>query len=532
MLTELAVHDLGVISDLTLGIGPGMTALTGETGAGKTLLVEALDLLVGGRADTQLVRPGATEALVEGRFELDGTERILARSVLSAGRSRAWIDGRMAPVSALGSLGRDLVDLHGQHSHQSLLRQEAQRAVLDSFAGLGLDAGEVSALRSEVRALDAALAELGGDDEARQREVQLLGFQIDELAAAHLGGEDEDEHLAAEEERLARAGSHREACMAALAALAADGGGAIETVGLAVGSLGGHPPLEDSEGRLRAVEDELSEVAAELRRALESLEDDPHRLEEVIARRRLLADLRRKYGPSHAEVVAFARKAEERLSEIQSLEGRARSLQGDRADTASRLSAAEARLGEARRAAALGLASAVEAHLHTLALPAARFVVEVGERDPGDEVTFLLGPNPGEPCLPLARVASGGELARTMLATRLVGDVGPATLVFDEVDAGIGGEAALAVGAALASLAEERQVLVVTHLPQVAAFADQQVLVTKAESDGRTIAVARPLAPADRVVELSRMLSGQPQSTTARDHAEELLEVAARQRGR
>jgi DNA repair protein RecN (Recombination protein N) len=530
MLTELAVHDLGVISDLTLGIGPGMTALTGETGAGKTLLVEALDLLVGGRADTQLVRPGATEALVEGRFELDGTERILARSVASAGRSRAWIDGRMAPVSALGSLGRDLVDLHGQHSHQSLLRQEAQRAVLDSFAGL--DAGEVSALRSELRALDAALAELGGDDEARQREIQLLGFQIDELVAAHLGGEDEDEHLAAEEERLARAGSHREACMAALATLAADSDGAIETVGLAVGSLSGHLPLADSEGRLRAVEDELSEVASELRRALESLEDDPERLEEVIARRRLLADLRRKYGPSHAEVVAFARRAEERLLEIQSLEGRARSLQGDRADTASRLSAAEARLGEARRAAAPGLASAVEAHLRTLALPAARFVVDVGERDPGDQVTFSLGPNPGEPCLPLARVASGGELARTMLATRLVGDVGPATLVFDEVDAGIGGEAALAVGAALASLAEERQVLVVTHLPQVAAFADRQVLVTKAESDGRTVAVARPLEPADRVVELSRMLSGQPQSTTARDHAEELLEVAARQRGR
>ncbi len=532
MLLELAVRDLGVIAELSLEFGPGMTALTGETGAGKTLLVEALELLVGGRADALLVRPGADEALVEGRFEIEGEEHVLARSIPSSGRSRAWIDGRMAPISALGSLGRDLVDLHGQHSHQSLLAQEAQRAVLDAFAGLGLDAAELAEVRSQLRAADAALAEFGGDAAAREREIELLRFQVDELAGARLTDEDEDEVLVAEEERLARAGSHREACMEGLASLSAETHGAIDALGTAVSAVSGHAPLSEAETRLRAIEAELVDATAELRETLESLEDDPERLEAVIARRRLLGELRRKYGPTLGDVMAFARRAEERLAEIASLRARAATLEAERTDAAARVATVEARLGQARRDASSRLAAAIEGHLRALAMPAARFEVEVGGTDPGDRVSFLLGANPGEPCLPLARVASGGELARAMLAARLVGSVGPPTLIFDEVDAGIGGEAALEVGRALASLAPERQVLVVTHLPQVAAFADHQVSVTKSESDGRTVAEARALGPADRVVELSRMLSGQPASATARDHAEELLEVAARQRGR
>jgi DNA repair protein RecN (Recombination protein N) len=519
-----------------------MTALTGETGAGKTLLVEALELLVGGRADPLLVRPGADEAVVEGRFELDGEEVVLARSIPVTGRSRGWLDTRMVPASVLADTGAALVDLHGQHAHQSLLSQAAQRAALDTFGGV--DHAPVDDGRTRLASIDESLAGLGGDGRSRARELDLLAFQLEELDGAGLGDPAEDDMLAREEEALADATAHREAAATALAALRGDGTGtgtqpgatggvnAVEALGAAVGAVAGRAPLAEVETRLRSLEAELADTATELRQAHEHLEDDPARLAVVRDRRQLLTGLRRKYGDTLADVIAFAEAARARRAELESHEERVAGLEAERQRAMAALAEAEAALGASRRTAAPRLARAVQANLRDLAMPRAHMQVAVGSTDPGDDVTFMLGANPGEPALPLAKVASGGELSRAMLATRLVLSEAPPTLVFDEVDAGVGGEAALAVGRALAVLGSHHQVLVVTHLPQVAAFADHQVAVRKRERGGRTVAEVVPLDDSARVVELSRMLSGRPESATGRDHAEELLTAAARERRR
>jgi DNA repair protein RecN (Recombination protein N) len=527
VLTELAVRDLGVIDDLRLVLSPGMTALTGETGAGKTLVVEAIELLVGGRADGVLVRKGADEARVEGRFVVDDDERVLARVVPARGRSRAYIDGRMATAAELASVGADLVDLHGQHAHQSLLSPAAQRTALDQSGGI--DRGPLLDARRAVADIDDALAALGGDPRARAREVDLLRFQVAEIDGAGVVDAEEEKALEAEEEALAGAQANREAGWASYTALTEDGG-AADAIGAAIAAIAGRGPWAPIEARLRSVADELAEAAADLRHAAEQMAEDPERLDAVRTRLRLLADVRRKYGETLSHVMAFATEARSRLRELEEHDQRALTLDRERTVAVDRVAKAAAAVAAARRRAAPGMAAAVEGRLQELALAGARFDVIVNGDDPADDVEFLLGPNPGEPLLPLAKTASGGELARAMLALRLVLTQGPPTLVFDEVDAGIGGEAALAVGRSLAAVAEHHQVLVVTHLPQVAAFAHEQVAVAKEEKDGRTIASARAVREGERVVELSRMLSGQPGSAAARDHAEELLAAASRHR--
>ena len=548
MLVELRLRDVGVIAGLDLLLRPGMTALTGETGAGKTLLVEAIELLVGGRADGVLVRSGADEAWVEGRFVVGQDEVVLARAVPAAGRSRAYVDGRMASVTTLAEVGARLVDLHGQHAHQSLLAGPVQRAALDVFAGV--DLAPLVAARQRLRQVDAELAALGGDEQARAREADLLRHQVEELDAAAITGPTEDAELEAEEDRLSDASGHREAAARAHEALTGDGG-VLDRLGTAQAALARRAPLSELEERLRGVSSEASEVAVDLRAMLDRLDDDPERLASVQSRRRLLWELARKYAPGPggrpgpgalAEVLAAAEEARQRLAALDRHAETAARLERARAEALAAVERAEAAVGRARRAAAPRFGQAVEAHLRELAMPGGRFEVRVGDEDPGDDVSFLLSANPGEPPGFLNKVASGGELARTMLAVRLVlgalpsGGPVPPTMVFDEVDAGIGGQAARAVGRALAALASrseegtERQVLVVTHLPQVAAFADHQVAVGKAERDGRTVAEARRVAGEERVVELSRMLSGQPESGAARRHAEELLAAAARER--
>jgi DNA repair protein RecN (Recombination protein N) len=524
MLVELRVRDLGVIESVALDLGPGMTALTGETGAGKTLLVDALELLVGGRADPGLVRPGASEALVEGRFTVDDEEVILARAVPARGRSRAWIDGRMAPVSALADAGSRLLELHGQHSQQSLLDAPAQRRALDTFAGT--DLGPLIAARARRRALLAELESLGGDDRARARQADLVRYQLSEIDAAGLQDLDEEDVLATVEERLSEAAAHRDAAATALAAL--DGGDdrapdVIGLLGAARAALDGRSPLAELNGRLASLQADATDAASELRHVVETWEDDPERLEEVRARRQLLRDLSRKYGEGPAGILAFAAEARHELALLDAAEVRAGEVRTEIEQAESEVEAAEAAVGTARRRAAPELARAVEERLRRLAMPHARIEVTVGEHDPGDDVTFLLGANPGEAVLPLAKVASGGELARAMLALRLVLTDAPATMVFDEVDAGVGGEAAQAVGSALAEVAQRHQVLVVTHLAQVAACARQQLGVRKEVTGDRTVAHATVLHDDDRVVELARMLSGRPDSATARRHAEELL---------
>jgi DNA repair protein RecN (Recombination protein N) len=529
VLIELRVRDLGVIDELHLLLGPGMTALTGETGAGKTLVVEAIELLVGGRSDPSRVRAGATEAFVEGRFATADGEVVLARAVPASGRSRAYIDGRMAPVSQLGEVGGALVDLHGQHAHQSLLSATVQRAALDRFGGV--DVSRRDSARRELQRVAAELEALGGDARARAREIDLLRFQVEELRAAAVVDPDEDTVLSAEEERLADAAAHRAAAASAWAALS-DEGGARDAVATAIARLAGRGPFGPVAARLDAVAAELADLATDLMAAGEELADDPERLAIVQARRQALTALRRKYGDSLADVIAYAEEAGDRLSQLESYDARAAALDGERAAAADALQAAESAIGKARRKAGPKLGAAVGEQLPALALDGAVFDVVV-EGDAGDDVTFLLSANTGEPARPLAKVASGGELARCMLATRLVlRDPTVPTLVFDEVDAGVGGQAAVAVGRALATLAADQQVLVVTHLPQVAAFADHHVAVVKDTAAGRSLASASTLDDTMRVAELTRMLAGLPDSDTGREHADELLRTARQERAR
>jgi DNA repair protein RecN (Recombination protein N) len=547
VLLELAVRDLGVIPELRLVLGPGMTAVTGETGAGKTMVVDAIELLVGGRADPMLVRTGASEAWVEGRFVRagdpagDGESRevVLSRAIPRTGRSRAYIDGRLATAGELAALGAALVDLHGQHAHQSLLHSAAQRESLDRFGGVDLD--PLRAARYDVAHVVDELTALGGDERARARELDLVRYQVGEIDGAAVEGPDEDERLEAEEDLLADAAAHRAAASGALAALSGDGDGngasdgaasASDALGAAVAAVAGRAPFRDAEARLRALAAELTDVAAELRTAGESIDEDPARLDAVRERRQLLHDLRRKYGDTLADVLAEGERLRGRLAQLEDHDRRAAELDAALIEARKVEAAAAAVVAAARREAAPPLAQRIQANLAELAMPKAEVAIEVRGVDPGDDVEVLLAANPGTPPLPLAKVASGGELARTMLALRLVLTGAPPTLVFDEVDAGIGGTAALAVGRSLARLAGEHQVLVVTHLPQVAAYADEQVQVAKQTDEAATVSQARVLDRPERVIELSRMLSGQPDSDAARTHAAELLASAAGERGR
>ncbi len=532
MLVELAVRDLGVIAELRLLLGPGMTVVTGETGAGKTMVVDAIELLVGGRSDPALVRTGADEAWVEGRFVKpggDGGEVIVARAIPRNGRSRAYVDGRLATAQVLAELGDELVDLHGQHAHQSLLHPAAQREALDRFGGVDLE--PLRAARRDIQQITAELDALGGDERARARELDLVRYQVGEIDAAEIQGPEEDSELEALEDVLADATAHREAAAAAVEALSGEGATA-DALGSAIAVLAGRMPFADHEQRLRALAAELTDAAAEVRLTAEEIDQDPQRLAQIRERRQVLHDLRRKYGDTLADVLAEGERLHTRLAELEDHDRRAEELDARLSDARRAEAGAAAAVGKARRAAAPDLAERVRSNLLELAMPNARVEVRVPDDDPGDDVELLLAANPGTPPLPLAKVASGGELARTMLALRLVLTSAPPTLVFDEVDAGIGGKAAVAVGRALSRLAAERQVLVVTHLPQVAAYADAQVRVAKQSDESSTVSHVHLLDDGERVIELSRMLSGLPDSTAAREHAIELLASAAGDRGR
>ncbi len=535
MLIELRIENLGIIEEMQVVVGGGLTVITGETGAGKTLVVEALELLAGTRADTSLVRPGADEARVDGRFEdpLTGEEIVVARVVPADGRSRAYIDGRLATVSELNDLGARLIDLHGQHAHQSLLAPSMQRAVLDTFAGPpALKPLADYQTRAELRAIETAMQGLGGDERSRAREISLLEYQINEINEAGLEDPDEAAVREREEEALAGAAEDREALMAAHDAI---DGRAVDAVGVAAAALTARTTSPELTARVRALQAELSELAHDLRVAGESVIEDPERLEAVRLRRRLLRELERKYGETLVEVLEHRDEAADRLAELVGHAARTMALEADRERVESVAATAAAKLHKARVGAAGTLADAVQERMRRLAMPHADLAISVEAAEPGedgtDRVVFLLAANAGEAAQPLSKVASGGELSRAMLALRVAlaargGRGRGPVLVFDEVDAGIGGEAGAAVGRELAALAESAQVLCITHLAQVAACADAQVVVRKAEHGGRTTASARAVEGEDRVAELSRMLAGVEESAHARRHAEELLSEA------
>ena len=534
MLTELHIENLGVIESADLVLGAGLTAITGETGAGKTMLVEALDLVVGGRAEAIVVRHGAAAARVDARFLAGERELVLTRVVPANGRSRAYVDGRPATVTALADAAAELLDLHGQHAHQRLLSVTSQREALDAFGAV--DLGPLHAARARLTEIDAELATLGGDERARARELDLARFQLAELDAAGVTDAGEDEALDALEDVLGDALEHKAAGAGAHQALTADGGGR-DALAAAAAALAGRVPYRDLAERLAGLLAELDDVAAEVRDAAEGIDEDPARLAEVRARRQQLRDLCRKYGDTLADVMSYHREVAARVGELEAFDARASALDADRREALAAVAAAAAGVRLARERAAPELATAISMRLAELAMPNASVVCRVGDdatHDPaGDDVELLLAANPGTPPLPLAKVASGGELARTMLALRLVmigsrqdgGNHADAesTLVFDEVDAGIGGTAATAVARALAEVAKGDQVLVVTHLPQVAAAAATQISVTKHVHGERTTASAKLLGGAERVGEIARMLSGDEGGKAAERHARELL---------
>lgn len=528
MLTEIAIENLGIIENARISFAEGFTAFTGETGAGKTMLIEAINLVVGRRAETSVIRDGADEARVEARFVhmVDGEERetILCRVLSREGRSRAYVNNRMATVATLAELGESLVDIHGQHAHQKLLSSVIQRDSLDAFGGV--DVSQLRAAREKVTEIDAMLAALGGDEKSRVREIDLLQFQCDEIESASLRDSDEDEQLSREEDLLSDVVRHQEALWK-VAALLSDDGAVIDQLGQAVQALGSVTSVDEAASRLAALQAEARDLAHVVRDAAERSEENPERLEEIRVRRQLLRDLMRKYGDSLDDVIAFGAEARQRLDELTGYAERVADLENQKASALRALRQRQREVGDQRRKIAPVLAEAIEKRLRTLALPHAILQVSVGDADTdpaGDSVAFLLAANPGSAPQPLNKVASGGELARVMLALRLVLTGDPATMVFDEVDAGIGGAAAVAVASAMRELGNDHQVFAVTHLPQVAASAHHQVVVTKTVKSGKTFGSATPVADADRAGEIARMISGGVADESATTHARDLLE--------
>jgi len=538
VLTGLHVRDLALVEEIWLEFGSGLTVLSGETGAGKTVLVTALKLLLGERADSTLVRGGAAEALVEGTFLLDGREVLVRRRIAAEGRSRCTVDGEMATVAMLAELLGAHVDLHGQHEHQALLSPARHAGYLDRFAEPS--GGAVRAYRAawhEWTAARARLAEIEGALADRDRRAGHLRFQLSDIdsVAPRLG---EHEELDARLPRLRHAERLRGAAGNAWAALK-DEDGASDRLSAALASLatarGLDPSLDavgDAVGRLDV---ELQELAGALRAYAEDTEHDPAVLDETERRLQQLSDLMRKYGPSMAAVLDHRRDVAAELELLDAGEaGVARAEEAlGRAEKDLRVAAGA--LVAVRDEAVGPFTNGLSAACAELALPHASFAVSRTSlpfdgwiADGPERVEFLFASGSGESPRPLAKVASGGEVSRVMLALKSVlgaADCVP-VLVFDEVDAGIGGATALSVGRRLASLAAEHQVLVVTHLPQVAAYAASHVVVSKDPSGGRTVTTARRIAGDAIVIEIARMLSGSA-SDAGLAHARELLAEAA-----
>lgn len=536
MLVELSIENLGIIESSRLTFDSGFTAFTGETGAGKTMLVEAIGLVVGQRADVSVIRDGAEEARVEARFVTSGpdgdVETILCRVLHREGRSRAYINDRMATVATLAEVGQSLVDIHGQHAHQRLMSASVQRDSLDAFGKV--DTSALREAREAVTQIDANLAALGGDEKSRVREIDLLSFQCEEIENAGLSRPDEDQALSREEDELGDVVRHQEALLK-VSALLSDDGNAVDLLGQVSRSLSPITSMSEIRERVENLLAELNDISHTVRGAAENSEENPERLVEIRLRRQALRDLVRKYGDTIADVMAFGAEARTRLNELLSYSERVQELESSRANALKVLHSRQLEVGRQRRKTAPGLAAAVEKRLRLLALPHATIQVAVGDEgsDPsGEAVSFMLAANPGSAPMPITKVASGGELARVMLALRLVLTTDPATMVFDEVDAGIGGAAAVAVAQALRELGTDHQVFAVTHLAQVAASAHSHIVVSKSVKSGKTYGRATKVLQEDRVGEIARMLSGGIADESALTHAQEILNTLGAPIGR
>lgn len=539
MLEELRVHNLLLIESAELRLGPGLNVITGETGAGKTVLAHALDLLLGGKPRSGIVRPGAEEAYVEGAFEIDGQEFVLGRRVSASGRSRAFLDGRTATIDDLRELGRRFVAFYGQHEHRKLTVASAQLEVLDAFCGPKQleKRAEYASAHARVRELRAELDELRGRAGNRERDLDLLVFEIGEIEAL-APDEAEKAELLVDRERLRHLEGLRAASAGGAEALVpeADTPGAstllAEAERLAAAVAGVDAKLDGLAERLQALRVEAEDLAGELRSYELGLDAEPGRLEQVEERLDAYDRLERKHGGSVAAVLDHlerCRAERDRLENAEvSIEGAERAL----AEAEKEEAALAAALSKARRKAAPALAERVRSELAELAMADASFEVELRERDElattgAEQVEFLIAPNPGVPAAPVRDTASGGELSRVMLALMSVASTGgPGTLVFDEVDAGVGGQTARAVGDRLRALADGRQVLCITHLPQIASLANRHFRIEK-QAAGELARTTVERLDDDLVLdELVRMLGADAKDAGARKHAEELLAAA------
>ncbi|MEX5296823.1 DNA repair protein RecN [Kocuria sp. CPCC 205268] len=568
MIEEIRIHDLGVITDAVLPLGPGLSILSGETGAGKTMVVTALGMLLGNRSDAGAVRSGAPRAVAEavvrvpaghpaaalvedagGAVDVEtvgAAEEALvtvARTVTAEGRSRAHVGGRSAPVGTLSAVGQTLVAVHGQSDQLRLKSPAAQRHALDQYAGdeLAAELGRYRGLLAEYRSVQQTLREVTEHGRERALEAQSLRGALEEIDAVD-PQPGEDERLDQESQKLTNLEQLRAAALTAHAALSGgefgdgDTPDATTLVAAAHRALeqeaGSDRDLEELSGRVAELAVLVNDIAADLSGYASGLDDEgPARLAEVEARRAKLKALTRKYGATVDEVLEWSGRSRARLDELtddpareQELRARLEQLHGELSELATRMT-------ERRRDAAHRLSDAVSAELTALAMPNASLVIDVEPTEEftghgRDEIAFLLKPHAAAAPRPLGKGASGGELSRLMLAIEVVlAAVDPVpTFVFDEVDSGVGGKAAVEIGRRLKMLAQHVQVLVVTHLPQVAAFADQHILVTK--SPDATVSDVRVLDEEERVVELARMLAGHEDSAAAREHARELVRGA------
>jgi DNA repair protein RecN (Recombination protein N) len=531
MLRELRVRDLALVAESRVRFGPGLNLLTGETGSGKSLIVDALGLTLGGRGGAEQVRHGAEKATVEGVFESDGRALILRRELGKRGAAR--IDGRQANPGQLRELGRGLVALHGQHEHHALLDTETQTELLDGYAGAIELRASVVAAHSAWTAAGSSLADLERLRFRGEKEQVYLRWQLEELRSAdpRVG---EDVELTAERAAVRNAARLAELGRESIAALQEDGVARAAAALQSAAQL--DPRLAEPAARLSALEEEAADVAAEVRRYGDVLDSDPARLEILETRLSVLDGIKRKFGGTLDAAIAERQRLEAQIGATQDLEGAVAAAEGERVRSRADLEAAAARLTKVRERAGRRMQAAVTGELAGLRLEGARFEIVLRDRpeigpDGAEAAEMMFSANPGEPIAPLARVASGGELARLMLAIKTVGadaDRLP-TLVFDEVDAGIGGEAAIQVGLRLKALGARHQVLVVTHLAQIASFADHHLVVEKFPGpDGRNVVTVRELGSDDeRAKELARMMSGGV-TAKALARAHELLDEARR----
>ena len=575
MLTTLRIKNLALVSDLTLELQPGCNVVTGETGAGKSIIIGALNLVLGQRADRTLIRSGSDSCSVEAVFDVkklraplksfldenglepcDDNQLVLKRTFTNAGTNRQFVNGSATTLNVLASIGEWLVDMHGPHDHQSLLHPAKQLAILDAFGGLEKERAAFVELVSRRGVLEGEKSSLVVDEKTYAQQLDLLRFQVKEIEAARLKA-DEEEQLTLEHNRASNAAKLLQLSQAALDVLSESEGSLLTQAGVVGRTLQELQRVDAGAAALTELHEQgvsvLRDLQAELSRYADKVDVDPARLAEMDERLNLIHSLKRKYGATLAEVIAFGAEAKEKLQSLESRDAELARINGALEKLDAELLKVGKKLSAERKKVIPQLAKAVAKQLADLGFKESRFDVEIvsvsfekpltrpsatlspsdGERDGVrgsslsssglDTIEFQFAPNPGEPAKPLRAIASSGEMARVMLAlkTVLAAEDEIPVLVFDEVDANVGGETANAVGEKMKQIAAKRQVLCITHLPQVAAPADAHYVVTKQVKDGRTISEIELLDKKSRVTELARMLGGQ--SEAARKHAEALL---------